>query len=144
MLCKTLTPETIPNPSLQGQKRQVEIVRLRMKDSIESRMAKMLERKYGSRHSSSDNNDGETQSDDAGIDIEKVSEEMLVGSVNCEKAKVVAAELDLLFGLEEEQQEEAPETDNEDASDMAIPDAVVSGQNESLDGETGDAECAII
>jgi superfamily II DNA or RNA helicase len=44
-----------------GQKRNVEIIRLLMKDSVESRMVEMLEKKYGKADCSQE--DGETDSD---------------------------------------------------------------------------------
>ena len=62
-----------------GQKRPVEVVLLRMKDSIDTRMTKMVELKYGNR------------ADDS---------QALVGHVSTDKAEVVAAEFDLLFGFE--------------------------------------------
>lgn len=61
-----------------GQKRKVEIIRMVMKDSVETRIQKMLKKKYG----------------DKGP-----SEEALVGSIQFDKTKVLSNEFDILYGV---------------------------------------------
>jgi len=121
IFCLTLLRE------LQGQKRPVEIVRLRMKDSIESRMAQMIERKYGKRHTGEDGNentggnDDDAKADDGEASaITVATANTLVGSVNNDKAAVVGAEFDLLFGWT------AEVTPAEVASSDAIPEPASS------------------
>ena len=66
-----------------GQKRNVEIIRLIMKDSIESRIRSVLIDKYGSKESDLPANG-------------------LVGSLNHDKSTVFADEYDFLFGISKE------------------------------------------
>jgi SNF2 family DNA or RNA helicase len=70
-----------------GQQRSVEIIRLVMQDSVESRMVEMLEKKHG-KASTSDESD-----DDA------VGTAPLVGNLQTDKVDMVEEELDLLFGV---------------------------------------------
>ena len=75
-----------------GQKREVEIVRLLVKDSIETRIRAFLEHKYGGSSKVGDNED-------------------MVGPLGSRvtetpKSKIVAAEFDILFGVEKESEEE--------------------------------------
>ena len=69
-----------------GQKRKVEIVRLIVKNSIETRIRAFLEHKYGKRGSAKD--------EEAAIGP--------VGNVATErpKSKILAEEFDILFGVE--------------------------------------------
>jgi hypothetical protein len=69
-----------------GQKRNVEIVRFVMKDSVESRIVKMLEKKYG----------GSTTSND-GVDKPELA--TLVGSIHTDRTAVLGDEFDILFGV---------------------------------------------
>jgi superfamily II DNA or RNA helicase len=80
-----------------GQTRNVEITRLIMKDSVESRMVKMLENKYGM-----PNEDVKEDIADSDIDGDKkpAAVPVMVGSLQTDKATVVAQEFDLLFGVE--------------------------------------------
>ena len=78
-----------------GQQRNVKIYRMIMKDSVEERMQKLLEEKYGNK------------------DVAEVP----VGSLKTDKASMVAKEFDLLFGLAEDtpqvaktESPDAPET----------------------------------
>lgn len=72
-----------------GQKRNVEIVRLVMDASIETRMGKLREEKYG--NSSSGEEDSKPRADPV--------KDTMVGSVFQDKAHIVGREMDLLFGL---------------------------------------------
>lgn len=72
-----------------GQKRNVEIVRFVMKDSVESRILEMLEKKYGaSTASNDDDEDG----------IKKPEMASLVGSIHTDRTAVLGEEFDILFG----------------------------------------------
>jgi hypothetical protein len=73
-----------------GQKRNVEIVRFVMKDSVESRIVKMIEKKYG----------GPTTSNDAEGDdgVKKLELATLVGSIHTDRTSVLGEEFDILFG----------------------------------------------
>jgi superfamily II DNA or RNA helicase len=66
-----------------GQKRNVEIIRLVMKDSVETRVIQMIKKKYG---------------DSSGAEAEP-AETAMVGSIQTDKATLLAAEFDLLFGI---------------------------------------------
>jgi superfamily II DNA or RNA helicase len=70
-----------------GQKRNVEIVRFVMKDSVESRILEMLEKKYGGSMASNDD-DG----------IKKPEVASLVGSIHTDRTAVLGEEFDILFG----------------------------------------------
>jgi SWI/SNF-related matrix-associated actin-dependent regulator of chromatin subfamily A3 len=72
-----------------GQKRSVEIIRLVVQDSVESRMVEMLEKKHGKASGATSD-----ESDDA------VGNAALVGSLKTDKVNMVEEELNLLFGVE--------------------------------------------
>lgn len=72
-----------------GQKRNVEIVRFVMKDSVESRILEMLEKKYGGSTASNDD-------DEDGIKKPEVA--TLVGSIQTDRTAVLGEEFDILFG----------------------------------------------
>lgn len=75
-----------------GQKRNVEIVRFTMKDSVEGRILKMLEKKYSG---------GEATNDEP-VEVDKKARRAvtpLVGSIHTDRAAVVGAEFDILFGV---------------------------------------------
>ena len=105
-----------------GQKREVEIVRLLIKDSVETRIGAFLEKKYGKKNDTSADEDDE--------------EKAIVGPVGSiatekPKSKIMAEEFDILFGVEAqakdkpskvEDVEMAPGFDDED-----MPDAALSG-----------------
>ena len=73
-----------------GQKRNVEIIRLVMKDSIETRILKMLDKKYGNSGTSEEGNESAA---------EQQNFEALVGSIQVDKTKVLEDEFDILFGV---------------------------------------------
>mmetsp|Transcript_32503 Transcript_32503/g.50396 ORF Transcript_32503/g.50396 Transcript_32503/m.50396 type:complete len:345 (+) Transcript_32503:3065-4099(+) len=105
-----------------GQKREVEIVRLIVKDSIETRIRSFLEHKYGGLST-------DTQSD------ETTDQTPTIGPVGNQanekpKAKIMALEFDILFGVGTA--EVAKPTPKEDPlvkahHDEDMPDAAVSG-----------------
>lgn len=72
-----------------GQKRPVKIIRMIMKNSVEERMQIMLQKKYGGASAPKSSNDGE-QVDHKGT---------VLGSLQTDKADIVADEFDLLFGI---------------------------------------------
>jgi hypothetical protein len=99
-----------------GQKRNVVITRLIMKNSVESRIVEMLKKKYGK-----------------GVGQKKPAAESdtqpaaMIGSLHADKAKVVSEEFDLLFGVpKKEANTHQPDTnkseegDHDDPSDMVI------------------------
>jgi len=101
-----------------GQKREVEIVRLLVRDSIETRICKLLETKYGI-----SSNAGSKEGSDTGTgkeDSEKAEHGMVqaVGSLSSERPKnrMVTSEFDLLFGVDSKSE----------ILDSAMPDIVVS------------------
>lgn len=65
-----------------GQKRKVEVIRLVMKNSVETRIVAMLKKKYG--NSEADNG---------------AAAQALVGSIQFDKTKVLSEEFDILYGL---------------------------------------------
>jgi len=71
-----------------GQKRNVEIIRLVMKDSVETRILEMLKKKYGDSEATNDGKDARSQKVQA-----------LVGSIQFDKTKVLGEEFDILYGV---------------------------------------------
>lgn len=112
-----------------GQKRPVEIVRLIMNDSVETRMVQMLKDKYGG-DKSDDNNDEVSPS-------KKFSNtcNSMVGNVHTEKATILTREFDILFGYN------SAENTVVNNRATAMPDSVMSesgpsfGQGEAQDGD---------
>jgi SNF2 family DNA or RNA helicase len=101
-----------------GQKHNVEIIRLIIKDSVESRMITMLEEKFGANTygngdaaNTADDDDDDDSVDDGDKKPKAVatSAPVLVGSLTTDRAAVVAEEFDLLYGLDpaEEGEQEA-------------------------------------
>ena len=97
-----------------GQKREVEILRLIIKDSFESRMMKFLEKKYKKKEKpspaastttttadGSGKEAGEAAIDDVDCDADGVNEG-IAGNINREKVKLMREEFDLLFGVNPE------------------------------------------
>jgi len=78
-----------------GQKREVQIVRLVISDSFESRMMAFLKTKYGS--DDSNNTDGDSEDADEGAS--GATAVVLAGNISREKAEVMTEEFDLLFGV---------------------------------------------
>jgi hypothetical protein len=98
-----------------GQKRNVEVVRFIMKDSVEPRILKMLKGKYGN---------SSTDDDDDVIDVgtkKKPAVAALVGSIHTDRTTVLGAEFDILFGV----------SSADDSTEMmdTEPDAVLSSAN---------------
>lgn len=77
-----------------GQKRNVEVIRLVMKNSVETRILTMLKKKFG----------------DSGV-------EALVGSLQVDKTKVLAEEFDILYGVSG-----APPKKEDDDGDLIMED----------------------
>ena len=94
-----------------GQKRKVEIIRLIVKDSVETRIRTFLDHKYGS---------------SAG------SEKVAVGPIGNQandtpKAKIVAEEFDILFGVDVDTKPPAKaKREKMDTKDHFMPDAAPS------------------
>lgn len=110
----------VVNLAFQGQTRPVEVVRLCMKDSVEERMMTMLRHKYG---------DNPRDNECAPLDAAAAARanNTLVGSVNVDRAIVLAAEFDLLFGYNH--QEEMP-----GVAEATIPELAISGVPEGPHG----------
>jgi SNF2 family DNA or RNA helicase len=86
-----------------GQTRNVEIIRLIMENSVESRMVQMLDKKYS--RSSNDSSE-ETQQADSEEDEDKkpakpttTSTVAMIGSLKSDKTVVMEDEFDILFGV---------------------------------------------
>lgn len=73
-----------------GQKRNVEVVRLIMKESIEPRIVEMLEKKYGN---------STTSNEDDTLDTKMPAVTALVGSIHTDRTTVLGEEFDILFGM---------------------------------------------
>lgn len=75
-----------------GQKRAVEVVRLVMKDSVESRLLTLLEKKYG---------DSKASKDDSGDIPTKPTgkKPLVVGNVCTDRTTILTEEFDLLFDM---------------------------------------------
>lgn len=100
-----------------GQKRPVEIIRLVVKDSVETRIQKMLHKKFGSptakkpppsnEKSTTTDEDKDSKEDQkkrakktAGPKSPPKQQEVFVGSISSDKLEVMTDEFDLLFGRE--------------------------------------------
>lgn len=83
-----------------GQTRAVEITRLIMKDSVESRMVQMLEKKYGKAGAAEDATAANADDGDKKPAAVKVRP-VMVGSLKSDRTVVLQDEFDLLFGVEE-------------------------------------------
>jgi superfamily II DNA or RNA helicase len=135
-----------------GQKRRVEIIRLLMKDSVDSRIVEMLEKKHGKMDGlqANDKADAVSQSD-AGADDkgdsnkdgsdgdkkaaaldaagEVAVQTIMVGSLYRDKATVVAEEFDLLYGVEPT--DTVMQQEDEDRGDYLVLDEVhVDAEND--------------
>eukprot|EP00429_Kryptoperidinium_foliaceum_P043107 CAMPEP_0176102834 /NCGR_PEP_ID=MMETSP0120_2-20121206/51588_1 /TAXON_ID=160619 /ORGANISM="Kryptoperidinium foliaceum, Strain CCMP 1326" /LENGTH=1287 /DNA_ID=CAMNT_0017436909 /DNA_START=94 /DNA_END=3957 /DNA_ORIENTATION=- len=85
-----------------GQKREVEIIRLVQKDTVESRMMKFLDRKYGSKTDAEETKDDTESDDDNGDGEPKAATVGVVGNVARDKVDMMTEDFDLLFGAEAE------------------------------------------
>ena len=132
-----------------GQKRQVKVVRLIVEDSIETRARVMLERKYGPTAigKSLATKEGSEPSGDADAGDEKKEEisngdkkpapvsrappktpeatavQTGAGSLRTDKATMVVQDLDLLFGVKEEELEFHPNDNGEEDMDIDFDDS---------------------
>ena len=101
-----------------GQKREVEIVRLLIKNSVESRIRVFLDKKYGEKTELVDDEENEN----AGVGP--------VGNIATERPKsaIMADDFDILFGVKvEDQASSGPaNTELDGNSDEAVPDAAFS------------------
>jgi hypothetical protein len=99
-----------------GQKRNVEIIRLFVKDSIETRIRKFLEAKYGAPSNADSKKEVKRCGDGGSEELE--AEVIAVGNLATErpKNKMVTSEFDMLFGVESDS----------GAIDTAMPDAALS------------------
>ena len=93
-----------------------------MENTVESRMMKMLKHKYGDNPESDEENDDSADDGDGLLDAAAAAKanNTFVGSVNADKATVLAAEFDLLFGYDHREGQGAA------TAEAAIPDAALS------------------
>lgn len=126
-----------------GQKRNVEICRLVIKDSFESRMVQFLKKKYKLTFDDADEgttvrNDGDVGAEKHDVDgVPKKAKAVadvpgLVGNLQTERAQVVTEEFDELFGVQDrigstEPEEITPAEPMEEDDDDFFPDAAMSG-----------------
>jgi superfamily II DNA or RNA helicase len=136
-----------------GQKRNVEICRLVIKDSFESRMVEFLKKKYkltfdddssdGNEREESESDDNEEENDlEMDKEKEKKKKDILevaqvpVGNLLTERAQIVTEEFDELFGVQgmvnqhgetSDENQDGDAEDNYDAEDDLFPDAAMSG-----------------
>ena len=75
-----------------GQKRKVEIIRLIVKGSVETRINKLLEMKYGA--GSADESESEVND----MAIQEMDLIRPVGNVASERVQIISDEFDVLFG----------------------------------------------
>lgn len=121
-----------------GQKRKVEIVRLVVKDSIETRLHAFLQKKYGDTSSSTDSSednpddppedppeDSKPAAKPSGKPSAKPAEIGPVGNIATERPKsaILGEEFDILFGAESDTPMGQEEVER---SDVAMPDAATS------------------
>ena len=113
-----------------GQKRKVEIVRLVVKDSIETRLHAFLQKKYGDTSSSTDSSedppeDSKPAAKPSGKPSAKPAAIGPVGNIATERPKsaILGEEFDILFGAESDTPMGQEEVER---SDVAMPDAATS------------------
>jgi SNF2 family DNA or RNA helicase len=110
-----------------GQKREVDVVRLKVKDSVESRIMTFLETKYGSISEGAHEEDLDDEDSGEEATTNKASGG-IVGNVSSEKTKILTEEFDILFGAQPLQKAKAePDGDGDDDS-MKVDD-VLSNAN---------------
>ena len=106
-----------------GQKRNVEITRLVVKSSVESRMVQMLEAKYGSTGGEERAN-GAVAANTHSTTMKKASDVAVIGSLKSDKTDIVKEEFDFLFGIDGDNSEsDAPscfDDDDDDDGDNAF------------------------
>ena len=133
-----------------GQKRSVEICRLVIKDSFETRMISFLSKKYGLTFDEANSKDRENvaNSDNSDVGSHETKEDgssgmtenqtkpsdQLVGNLATERAQVMAEEFDELFGVQERVAADISResgtnasTNNGEDDDGIAPDATLSG-----------------
>ena len=110
-----------------GQKRNVEIVRLVVKNSFEERMVDFIEKKYGlssekKPEAASDDEEKKDATDKKIVDVDdsRVGNG-IAGNLNTDRAQLVTAEFDALFGVE----------------GLLPTDECASGEGNAIDGEAG-------
>ena len=122
-----------------GQKREVEITRLIMKESIETRLLELLKKKYGDSTNikKDDKKDSDSDSEEKKAPKKAAA---VVGCVSTDRTKVVTEEFDLLFGAEpdptknemkKEAKKEAVKTETLDR------DASSNDDDDSMDSDFG-------
>ena len=77
-----------------GQKRSTQVTRLVMKDSIETRLIKVRERRTANDQSLGDDDGGDKKSEAANGAFG-----LLLGSLKSDRATIMAEEFDCLFGI---------------------------------------------
>jgi hypothetical protein len=82
-----------------GQTRPVEIVRLLMKDSIETRISQWMDQKYSNAVAEMTKVENNVAPTMPATPSDVVASAPIIGSVRTEKATIMAAEFDFLFGL---------------------------------------------
>jgi SWI/SNF-related matrix-associated actin-dependent regulator of chromatin subfamily A3 len=88
-----------------GQTRNVEIIRLIMEKSVESRMVQMLDKKYSRVAGSNDNSeemphvDSDEDEDKKPAKLTTTSTVAMIGSIKTDKTVVMEDEFDILFGV---------------------------------------------
>jgi SNF2 family DNA or RNA helicase len=106
-----------------GQKRKVKVIRLLVKDSVETRIHEFLKHKYGGISSDAKKAPSASPEDDHN----KKEENLMgpVGNIASEKpkSKILGEEFDILFGVKAEDLAKAEKSDDRDA---AIPGAAPS------------------
>ena len=95
-----------------GQKREVEIIRMVVKDSVETRLLKYMQRKYGSApravQPAASSEDADSMGEDgagdegSGETVERVTKTVApsrVGNITTDKASMMTVDFDLLFDV---------------------------------------------
>lgn len=106
-----------------GQKREVEVIRLFVKDTVEMRIKQFLQMKYSSKPVVAKSEEGVEQ------ELDQVELAMPIGNVANDrpKNKILTKEFDLLFGVESEEEEEEEVIPGPFAGvDTCMPDAAPS------------------
>lgn len=104
-----------------GQKREVQITRFIQEDSVESRLLKYLERKYGNSDNDDAKNDGDENTTSGSPSRPNAA--AIVGNVAQDKAEMMTDDFDLLFGVPSLSSND----DMVDYDTKPMPDAAISG-----------------
>ncbi len=136
--------EPAMNPSLEaqaigrvhrlGQTRKVKIVRLMMKDSIETKISQLVQSKYSSTLSTTEKKDATT-----GLHVPDANAP-IVGNMRTDKTAILTGEFDFLFGMTRSLDDQHQDGVMWHGDSHDQDEEMTSGDDESEDDDSSDSE----